>query len=295
MPELMNTHEVAEYLRLKERKVYELIAMRLIPCTRITGKWLFPKALIDLWIMQNTDCQPALKPVAAAPPVIAGSHDPLLEWATRESDCELALLVEGSLDGITRLAERQALACGLHVLDPASRRYNVDLVEQTLAGYQVVALEWAWREQGLIVESRNPLAITGLADLSARQIRFVDRQQEAGSHLLLTYLLSEQGSSLADLHIALPPARSETDVALAVLEDKADAGFGIAAVARQFRLDFIPLHRERYDLVIGRRDYFEPPFQSLLEFARSPRFMERAADLGGYDISGLGRVVYNAL
>lgn len=294
MPELMNTHEVAEYLRLKERKVYELVAMRLIPCTRVTGKWLFPKALIDLWIMQNTDCQPLVRPVAAAPPVIAGSHDPLLEWTTRESDCELALLVEGSLDGITRLAARQALACGLHVFDAANQRYNVDLIEQTLASFQVVALEWAWREQGLIVAPGNPFAITGLADLPARQIRFVDRQQEAGSHLLLIHLLSEQGLSLSDLNTLFSPARSETDVAIAVLEGKADAGFGIAAVARQFRLDFMPLHRERYDLVIGRHDYFEPSFQRLLEFARSPRFAERAAELGGYDISGLGRVVYNA-
>ena len=58
----MNTREVAEYLRLKERKVYELVAARLIPCTRVTGKWLFPKTLIDLWIIQHTDCQPVLRP-----------------------------------------------------------------------------------------------------------------------------------------------------------------------------------------------------------------------------------------
>lgn len=294
MPELMNTHEVAEYLHLKERKVYDLVAMRHIPCTRVTGKWLFPKTLIDLWIIQNTDYPAVLEPVAAAPQVIAGSHDPLLEWAARESDCELALLFEGSLDGITRLAQRQALVCGLHVFDASSGRYNIDLVEQTLAGFRVVALEWAWREQGLIVAQGNPRSITGLGDLPAKQIQFVDRQQEAGSHLLLIHLLAEQNLSPLDLNINLPPARSETDVALAVLENKADAGFGIAAVARQFRLGFVPLHRERYDVIIGRRDYFEPPFQRLLEFARSSRFAERARELGGYDISGLGRIVYNA-
>ena len=100
--------------------------------------------------------------------------------------------------------------------------------------------------------------------------------------------------ALAELHIGLPPARSELEVALAVLEGKADAGFGIAAVARQLRLEFIPLHKERYDLVVGRRDYFEPPWQRLLTFAGSARFTERAAELGGYDISGLGHVIYNA-
>ncbi len=294
MPELMNTREVAEYLRLKERKVYDLVANRLIPCTRITGKWLFPKTLIDLWIIQNTESPASLQSAAAAPQVMAGSHDPLLEWACRESECGLALLFGGSLDGLTRIAGRQALACGLHVLDPEQERYNVDLIGRTLASFEVVGLEWACREQGLIVADGNPLAIADLKDLPTRRARFVDRQQEAGSHLLLAHLLSRRQLSLADLDIGLPPARSETDVALTVLEGKADAGFGIAAVARQFRLDFIPLHRERYDLVIGRRDYFEAPFQKLLDFARHPRFAEKAEQMGGYDISGLGRIVYNA-
>ena len=226
--------------------------------------------------------------------MIAGSHDPLLEWAVREAGGDLALLFDGSLAGLTHMAARQALACGLHVFNPATGRYNLDLIEQTLAGQPVVALEWAWREQGLMVAAGNPLAIQGLTDLRNPRVRFVDRQEEAGSHLLLQHLLKEQGMTLAELHIGLPPARSELEVALAVLEGKADAGFGIAAVARQLRLEFIPLRKERYDLVVGRRDYFEPPWQRLLAFARSARFAERAAELGGYDISGLGCVIYNA-
>lgn len=294
MPELMSTREVAEYLRLKERKVYDLIAAHLIPCARVTGKWLFSKALIDLWIIQNTGCPPSLRPTVNIPRVIAGSHDPLLEWAVRESGADFALLFDGSLDGLTRMATRDVLACGLHVFDTVAKRYNVDLVERTLAGLQVVALEWAWREQGLIVAAGNPLSIAALADVTGKPARFVERQQEAGSHLLLAQLLAEQGLRPADLKIDLPPARNETEVALAVLDGKADAGFGIAAVARQFRLDFVPLQRERYDLVVGRRDYFEPSFQKLLTFAHSGRFAQRAAELGGYDISGLGRVTYNA-
>lgn len=294
MPELMNVREVAEYLRLKERKIYDLVSEGHIPCTRVTGKWLFSKALIDLWIIQNTDSPPSPCPVWSPPKVIAGSHDPLLEWAVRESSGDLALLFNGSLDGLTRMAAREALACGLHVFDASKQRYNVDLIEQTLSGMQIVAINWARREQGLIVAAGNPLGITTLADLPVKKARFVDRQREAGSHLLLLHLLAEQNLALGDLNIDLPPARNETEVALAVLDGKADAGFGIATVAKQFRLDFVALQRERYDLIIGRRDFFEPPLQKLLEFARSPRFKNKAAELGGYDISELGRVAYNA-
>jgi molybdate-binding protein len=83
-------------------------------------------------------------------------------------------------------------------------------------------------------------------------------------------------------------------VGLAIQDGKADVGFGIAAVARQCRLDFVPLQRERYDIAIGRRDYFESSFQQLLSFARTARFVQKAAELKGYDISGLGRVSYNS-
>lgn len=80
-----------------------------------------------------------------------------------------------------------------------------------------------------------------------------------------------------------------------MLNNHADAGLGIAAVVRQFQLDFVPLHKERYDLIMTRRDYFEAPFQRLLAFTRCKPFAERANDIGGYEISGLGRVVLNGI
>jgi len=72
------------------------------------------------------------------------------------------------------------------------------------------------------------------------------------------------------------------------------AGLGIATVAHQYRLGFVPLVVERYDLAIWRAAYFEAPVQKLLTFARGDRFAERAKALTGYDISGLGSVHYNA-
>ena len=95
------------------------------------------------------------------------------------------------------------------------------------------------------------------------------------------------------LSLVAPPARSEADVALAIAEGKADAGFAVETVARQFRLGFVPLFRERYDLAIWRRDYFEPPLQKLLSFCRTAAFQTRAEELGGYEVAGLGTVRYN--
>jgi len=226
--------------------------------------------------------------------MIVGSHDPLLEWAARESGCEMAILFGGSLDGLRRFAESEAAVCGLHVFDPETQTYNEAAVKDALADLDVVLVEWAEREQGLVVAAGNPHRLSKLSDLRDRRVRFADRQEGAGSRLLLTHLLSQQGLSLSDLKIPSLPARNETDVAVLVSEGRADAGLAIRAVAAQFRLDFVPLHKERYDLAVRRREYFEPGFQKFLGFARTERFADKAKSLSGYDVSGLGRVVYNS-
>jgi len=290
----MTTREVAEYLRIKERKVYDLVRSRRIPATRVTGKWLYPKELIDLWLLEGATPRPAAGRRARPPPVVAGSQDPLLERALERARSPLAMLARGSLDGIERLAAGEAMLCGLHVRDAESGAYNVPLIRHSLAGLGVVAITWAWREQGLVVAPGNPLGLASLADLAVKGARLVERQREAGSQILLHALLAEAGVALDGLDRAAPAATSETELGLAVLEGRADAGLAVAAVARALRLDFVPLARERYDLVMRRRDYFEPPVQGLLAHARTPAFAAAAEALGGYDIGALGAVVYNA-
>lgn len=295
MKDLMTTKEVADYLRLKERKVYDLVAAGEIPCTRVTGKWLFPKHLIDIWLARSsTFPKIAASHATPPPPVIVGSHDPLLEWAVRASGCELALMPGGSLDGVQRFARGEAVACGMHVLDLTDGGYNVGPAAEATVGLDCVLMEWAWREQGLIVTAGNPIRIKSLAEADAANARFVVREAQAGSRVLFQYLVSEAGLDFDDLDIADIEARSETDVGLAIIEGRADAGLGIRAAAHQFGLDFIPLHRERYDLMIRRRDFFQGPLQRLMAFCETQEFRDRAVEMAGYDLSGFGTVHYNA-
>ncbi len=291
MPDLMTTRDVAEYLRIKERKVYELVRQREIPCTRVSGKWLFPKRLIDVWLLEGSEGPRPAMP-AASPPIIAGSQDPLLDWALRESGSDIAMLTCGSAGGLDRLADGRALGASLHLLDEDSGEYNVAAIRRALAARHVVALNWAWREQGLVVAPGNPLGLSDIADLGATGARVVHRQDGSGSELLLRRLLAATGRHVDDLSLLDETAKSETDLGLAVLDGRADAGLAVAAVARRLKLGFVALARERFDLVIGRREYFEPPFQSLVGFARTDRFRRHADALGGYDLAEAGRVVY---
>ncbi|MGD7037147.1 helix-turn-helix domain-containing protein [Methylotuvimicrobium buryatense] len=290
---MMTVHEVADYLRVKERKIYDLINQKQIPCTRVTGKWLFPRYLIDMWLMQNSESVSQDALLRSAPEIVVGSHDPLLEWALRESGRPIAMQTTGSMEGLSRFASGEALICGMHVLDTASGEFNTPAIKNALPDHGVVAIEWAWRQQGLIVAPGNPLELHSLEDIAEKKALLIDRQSGAGSRILLDHLFEKAGVDKSLIKIADKPARTEIDVGLTISNGKADVGIAVESVARQLRLDFIPLTKERFDLVMRRFDYFEPPIQNLLELTRSPAFIEKAEELGGYDLSGAGKVVLN--
>jgi excisionase family DNA binding protein len=296
-PAFFTTREVAELLRVRERKVYEMAAEGAIPCRRVTGKLLFPRAEVEAWLAGGA-AGPVAGPAAglaaasagAPPDVVAGSHDPLLDWAIRESGSGLATFFDGSLDGLARVAERRAIAGGMHVFEAEEGDWNLGHARARAGHASVVLVEWAMRQQGLILAPAVSGAIRSVADLAGRRV--ARRQPSAGAGILLAHLLERAG--VRDVTFLPELARTETEAAAAVASGKADASPGLEAVARQFCLPFVPTVRERFDLLVDRRAWFEPPMQALLRFARGEAFAAKAHDLGGYDISGLGTVRWNA-
>jgi putative molybdopterin biosynthesis protein len=287
---LLTTPEVADYLRVKERTIYEMVARQTIPFTRATGKLLFPRRLIEAWLEAQTDL-PA-SGIAPAPLIYAGSSDPLLEWALRQSGSGLAVLARGSAQGLEDLAEGRAVMAGLHLLDPESGQWNVAAVRAHLPAPHHVQIHWARRTQGLIIAQGNPLGITDLRDAAERGLRFATRAEGAGSQRLLEVLLAREGLSLAALTFVDRPAETHADLAALIETDEADCGLGLQAAAGH--LGFLSLlEDEQFDLVMTRRAYFDPPIQRLLTFTRSEAFARRARHLGGYDLSALGTVVWN--
>ncbi|MEZ5843819.1 MAG: helix-turn-helix transcriptional regulator [Hyphomicrobiaceae bacterium] len=291
MNEYLTTKELAELLRIKERKVYDLAASGEVPVSRAMGKLLFPRAEVLAWLKHNSSgLVGATAVVAERKPVFLGSHDPLLDWALRESRAGLATYFDGSLDGLERFAASEGIATGLHVLDGATTSWNVPLVAERFQGEQVVLVEWAKRERGLIVQPRHAKRVSGLDDIPG--LTLVPRQREAGSQQILDHLLTKAGIDRARMSI-VPAVRSESDAALAVLEGRADVAFGLEALASQLRLAFVPVIQERFDLLVDRRHWFEPPMQALVQFCQRDRFRTRASELKGYDTSGLGTVWFN--
>lgn len=289
MTEYLTTRELAELLRIKERKVYDLASSGEVPCTRATGKLLFPREAIDEWLAGSVSRSPT---PAARAAVIVGSHDPLLEWALRASRCGLASYFDSSLDGLERFAEGEGIASGLHVYDAASGGWNNAAVEVKFRHAGVVLVEWARRARGIILRRERQGDFSTLADLAGKTV--VPRQPGAGSQILLESLLERENLDSAPVQWAAP-VPSEFDAVIEVVEGRADATFGLAMLANQHRLGFVPIVDERYDILVDRRAWFETTWQSLLAFCRTDEFLEHAAGLTGYDLSDQFQVHFNSL
>lgn len=279
-PQYLTTREVANLLRVKERKVYDLAAADEIPHRRITGKLLFPADEIHAWIEGSGDMA-----ARDRPSVLAGSHDPLLDWAIRASGSGLATLCNGSRDGLDKYAAGNAALAGIHL--PDEDGWNVSSVE-ALQLSNAVLVGWAVRKRGLLVSREAAEEIRSVAELKARRVAL--RQPGAGTSILFSRLLSEAGLDETDLHCLRDPAHTESDAAAAVTAGDADASLGLEAMARQFKLAFVPLMDEKFDLLIDRKSYFTEPVQTLFAFALTAEFKDKAAALGGYDLAETGRV-----
>ncbi len=293
MSPFLTVAELAEHLRIRPRKVYALVAAGEIPHRRAGARLIFDAHEIDAWLQARSTRSD--RPVRRPPPVLAGSHDPLLEWAVRASGAALALMTRGSRDGLARMAAGEACAAALHFPGTGTGSGNAAEVERVGAERAWVLLGLARRTQGLLVAPGNPLGIHDIADLPrAVPARIGRRQSGAGSRELFDQLLGAAG-----LDAALPPEcfvdglTGEDEMALAVQEGRIGCGLAIEAAARRHGLDFVALVDEELDLLVERGSYFDEALQALFAFTRTRAFRERAAALPGYSIARLGAVRWN--
>ena len=286
--EYLTVRELAELLRIKERKVYDLASSGAVPCSRATGKLLFPASEIRDWI-ENAKSG-GKREMIDRPDIFLGSHDPLLDWAIRQSRCGLATYFDGSLDGLARFRTHGGVATGLHVFDAGTSSWNVTEARRAAEGQDAALIGFASRSRGLVLrpDGPKPASISELAGL-----RVAPRQKEAGTAGLFRDIAKQQGLSLSDIHFT-DVARTEDDAVQMVRHGDADATFGLQSVAETYGMDFVPIVEECFDLLVDRKAWFDPPLQTLFDFCRSETFLRRAASYGGYDLSRFGQVVWNS-
>lgn len=299
MTPFFSTKEVAKYLCVNEKMVYTLVAEKGLPAAKITGKWLFPKHLVDQWIEANTINFPDFPTPSTAEGlvVIAGSNDPLIErtialFNTLQSDFLAVFGNLGSLGGLRALRRNLCHIATSHLIQESDDdEYNFDHADRELEKRPAV-VNFCRREQGLIIAGGNPKGISGLGDLGQGNIRLVNRPVGTGTRLLLDKELKAAGVTPESIPGYDQEVARHMDVGIEVLAGRADAGLGIRAIAALLGLDFISLRWERYDLLIGKNRFFDPGIQRFLGLLQEPAFHKAAEVFEGYAIERSGKMLF---
>jgi putative molybdopterin biosynthesis protein len=297
--DFLTTSEAADYVRLGERKLYELVTEGAIPGSKVTGKWLFPRHELDLWVLSGL-ARPAGMIAAEPPPIVGGSQDDLLEWTLRESGSGLASLSEGTARGVDRLLRGEVIAAAIHfhsdaISEGSAGDPNIAAARAMPGLHDAVLVGLTRREQGLLLPPGNPKQLHSLSDILSLGAQMAVRQPGAGAQMLLDVLLTRAGGAGSkDLRRLEPPCLTGPDLAAAISAGKADCGIATRAAAKSAGLDFVPLLWEDFDLLMRQRSYFRPAVQALVGFFRQKRLSQRAAELTGYDPAPAGRIRYAA-
>jgi putative molybdopterin biosynthesis protein len=286
----LTVRQLAEYLHVNEKKIYLLIKDGTIPATKVTGKWLFPRQLIDEWMLESTHGGALTDRL-----VVSGSDDPLLAAGLAalaeklEGNALITYLPTGSRAGLALLARRLANVSAIHwgPADAADRQHRT-LVSQYPGHTQWVIVKLFKRQQGVMLK-RNFVGSILLEDLAQPQIRWVARQAGAGSQHALETQLYHHGIDPRVLQVVATEP-TERQAASLLARSLADCAPGVRAAAAEFGLDFVPLGWESFDLVLPRTVFFRQLFQEMLAIFRADKMQQLASALGGYDLDILGRV-----
>ena len=295
---LLNTRELAEFLDINEKMVYSLISDKGLPATKVTGKWLFPKHLVEQWLESETINMPKSASGQSFQNllVLNGSNDILLDRAislfNRLYPDHVAVFGNtGSMGGIKALRNDLCHIAVSHLLQENEEEYNFDFARQELGDLPAV-VNFSRREQGLLLAKGNPKNINAVADLGKKGLRIVNRGQGTGTRLLLDRELEKAGLEGKNIQGYDRELGRHLDVGLEILAGRADSAPGIRAVAGLLGLDFLPLRWERFDLLISKQRFFERKVQLFLGVLHEKSFLDLVETLEGYDLSLCGRVVF---
>ncbi|OAG26982.1 helix-turn-helix transcriptional regulator [Thermodesulfatator autotrophicus] len=291
-----STKEVAEFLGVNEKVVYQLITEKGLPATKVTGKWLFPKHLVEAWLEKHVINHPGLGAETRENLlVIIGSNDPLLEktialYNRRYPDSPAVFASVGSMGGLRALSKRLCHIATAHLMEEDEREYNFAYLQERVEGPLPAVVNFCFREQGILLPPGNPQGIYSIADLVEKKLKVALRPEGTGTRILLEHELQKIGFSSKDLEGE--EYNSHLEVGLAIFTGKAQAGIAIKAVANLLGLDFIPVKQERYDLLIPKEFFFQENVQFFLALLQGDEFKDLASSLAGYNVKLAGRVIF---
>jgi len=301
--EMMNTREIAEYLGIHEKQVYALIKAGRIPCTRVTGKWLFPKNLIDEWIEKDsrkgiTGLRERSRDVRGAL-LASGSNDPVLDILLNymkqlHPDFHIFSSSTGSTEGLELLSQDLTDIAWCHLFDPKTGEYNIPYLSNYFSDRKIAVVHLFYRELGFLSAADCPVNVSSFSDLAHPEIRFINRQKGSGTRLLIDHNLEKENIDATSIAGYDTEVYTHVEVGLSILSGVANTGIATIAISKLFGLNFAPIVRESFDMVLPQSTFFEKRVQAFIETLNNEDFKERVRVLGNYDFSDAGKIIYSS-
>ncbi|MBO8170506.1 MAG: helix-turn-helix domain-containing protein [Bacillaceae bacterium] len=308
MEELLTPEEAAEILKISKYTIYEMVKRGELPATRIGRKIRIDPRDLEMFVQSSKgqwDCriedEDDVDPVTSEPdrnhPVLfTGSHDLSLDHLVRFLNNRypggrMIPAFVGSMEGLLHLYHGQAEIAGCHLLDEETGLYNIPYVKRIFMGEKLYVIRFVQRVQGLMVEPGNPKGIRDWSDFSRKDITMVNRQKGAGTRVLLDYHLKQIGIDSSSIKGYEHTETTHYGAAAAVSRGEADVAVGIESAARAMGLEFIPLARENYDLVMRREFVQSEKWSQIRQTMLSDSFKEKITQLGGYEMKDMGEIV----
>jgi len=298
--------EVAKILKISRFTVYELIKSGKLTAYRIGRKVRVEPADLEQYILKakgcpkitsNTVSRTMEKHFSPEEGLIICGQDIVLDSLTRHLERKMPQIrflrsYVGSMEGLSALYKGNVNVASAHLWDGDLDQYNIPFVRHLLPGQRAVIFNLVYRMAGFYVAKGNPKGITDWSDFNRKDILLINREKGSGARVLLDEKLRKLEIDHHSVSGYNTEENSHLAVASRVARGEADVGVGIEKGAMQVKnVEFIPLSKERYDLVIRKEDLEKTHFQLFLEVLSSPDFRNEVEGMGGYDISQMGEVI----
>jgi len=221
--------------------------------------------------------------------IIAGSNDLVLDLLAETTPAShLRIVSTGSLDGLVALRQGLADAAACHLFDEREGEYNLPYIRHLFPDRDVIVRTLAHREQGIITAPGNPLGLRAIEDIAQEGVRYVNRIKGSGTRVWLDSRLRAGGVTSDDIAGYDVELTTHSAVAEQVASGQADAGLAVRAAAEQLGLGFVPLFRERVDIVALADGLSDDRLERALDSLATPAFRKQASKLAGYDTDTSG-------
>ncbi|MGE7693113.1 substrate-binding domain-containing protein [Lysinibacillus sp. NPDC094177] len=297
--------EVAQLLKVSKLTIYDLVKKGDLPIFRVGRQMRVDRNDLQLYIQKSkTGATPAASTASTTPStknkkiIISGQDlalDLLGKYIEKKQSNKVLRSHEGSFNGVMALYNGECDIASLHLYDGDTGEYNTPYLKKIFVSHSYILLNLISRRAGFYVQKGNPLHIQSIDDFKTKSLKLMNREKGSGARTFLDEQLCIHHISPSSIEGYNEEEMSHIDVASAVANGNADIGIGIEKISKLIEVDFIPLIRERYDIVLLKTPENQQLVESVKEILNSPDFQSEVVALGDYDVTQMGQIIYETL